>query len=84
MKFRIKSKAPQRSARILVVGPPATNRSMISRMLARKYGFVHVNTRELVSNQIAKKTEVGRACLEQLNQGKLGKKYLKFFYLFSQ
>jgi hypothetical protein len=41
-------------------------------MLSRKYGFVHVCTRELVANQIAKKTEVGRVCLEQLNAGKLG------------
>ena len=56
----------------MVIGPPATKRSEISRMLARKYGFVHVCTREMVASQIARKTEVGRACLDMLNQGKLG------------
>lgn len=55
----------------MVIGPPGTKRSEISRMLARKYGFVHVCTRELVASQIARKTEVGRACLDMLNQGKL-------------
>ena len=73
MKFRIKNRAPKRAARILVMGPPGSNRSRISRLLAKKYGFVHISTRALVSDQIARKTEVGRNCLMKLNEGKLGK-----------
>lgn len=35
MQFRIKNQAPQRASRIVLVGPPATFRSQISRNLAR-------------------------------------------------
>lgn len=67
MKFRIKNKAPQRSSRILIIGPPGSKRSEISRKLSKKYGFVHICTRELVADQIQKKTEVGRVCLDMIN-----------------
>jgi len=59
MKFKIKSKAPKRSARILVLGPPGSGRSTLGKNLSHKYGFVFVSTSELINDQISKKTNVG-------------------------
>jgi len=50
VKFKVDAKGPKRSARIIVMGPPCSGRSTISRKLAQKYGLVYVSTRELINN----------------------------------
>jgi len=69
--YRINSKAPKRSSRILVLGPPGSGRSSISTLISKKFGFVNVSTAHILKDQIAKKTEVGRSALSMINKGDL-------------
>jgi len=71
VKYRIRSKAPKRSARILILGPPGSGRSSLANLVSKKYGFVNVNTAHLLKDLIANKTEVGRVCLTQIKKGDL-------------
>jgi len=71
VKYRIRSKAPKRSARVLILGPPGSGRSSIANFVSKKYGFVNVNTAHLLKDLVAKKTEVGRVCLNQIKKGDL-------------
>ncbi|EGR27597.1 hypothetical protein IMG5_193500 [Ichthyophthirius multifiliis] len=71
MEFKIKPKAPKKSARILVIGPPGSGRSTLSKQLAQKYGLLYVSTTQLISNQIAQKTEIGKIALQLLSLGEL-------------
>lgn len=43
-------------------------------MLAKKYGFVYVSSESLLSDQIHRKTEVGRIALNSIKEGDLGTK----------
>jgi adenylate kinase family enzyme len=47
----------------------------LGRSLAKKYGFVYVSSEALLSDQIARKTEVGRIALNAIKNGELGSKY---------
>jgi len=69
--YRIKSKAPKRSSRILVLGPPGSGRSSISSLISKKFGFVNVCTAHILKDQVAKKSEIGRSALGMINQGDL-------------
>ena len=86
VKYRIKSKAPKRSASIIILGPPGENmlgnriincylgsgRSSQAKMISEKYGLVHVNSAQLLKDQIARKTEIGKLSLSMINKGELG------------
>eukprot|EP00331_Platyophrya_macrostoma_P033037 CAMPEP_0176444716 /NCGR_PEP_ID=MMETSP0127-20121128/23237_1 /TAXON_ID=938130 /ORGANISM="Platyophrya macrostoma, Strain WH" /LENGTH=452 /DNA_ID=CAMNT_0017830295 /DNA_START=17 /DNA_END=1375 /DNA_ORIENTATION=- len=71
VKYRIKSKAPKRSASILILGPPGAGRSSLAKLISQKYGLVHVNSSQLLKDQIARKTEIGKLSLSMINKGEL-------------
>lgn len=66
LKFKIKSKRPKRPASILVLGGDKATRVAICRRIAKRYGFVLVLIRELLSEQIGKNSEVGRLILSNV------------------
>lgn len=72
LKFKIRPNRPSRTASILVCGPPGSGRSSLGRLLAKKYGFVYVSSEALLSDQINRKTEVGRIALNSIKEGELG------------
>lgn len=69
LKFKIRSNRPNRTASILICGPPGSGRSSLGRALSRMYGFVYVSSEALLSDQIARKTEVGRIALNAIKNG---------------
>lgn len=50
LKFKLKNSAPKRSGRVLILGPPLSGRTTLSKNLSKKYGFVSVNTTELLTD----------------------------------
>jgi adenylate kinase len=71
LKFKIRPNRPNRTASILVCGPPGSGRSSLGKMLAKKYGFVYVSSESLLSDHINRKTEVGRIALNAIKDGEL-------------
>lgn len=69
LKFKIRPNRPTRTANILICGPPGSGRSSLGRALSKKYGFVYVSSESLLSDQIARKTEVGRIALNSIKNG---------------
>jgi hypothetical protein len=52
--------------------PLTQMRKTIARRLSERYGFVNVNTSQLLAGQIAKKTEIGKVCLPLISHGESG------------
>jgi adenylate kinase len=58
---------------VLILGGTADRRTNVARRLAQRYGFVLVMARELLAEQIARSTEVGRLVLENVKHKTLVK-----------
>lgn len=58
---------------MLILGGTADRRTNVARRLAQRYGFVLVMARELLAEQIARSTEVGRLVLENVKHKTLVK-----------
>jgi adenylate kinase len=71
LKYKIDNNGPKRAARILVLGPPGSGRSTLSKQLCKKYGFFYISTRELIADLINQRGEAGRLAVELMNQGEL-------------
>ena len=71
MKIKVKPNAPRRPPRILIVGPPGSGRSTLARLIAHRYGLIYVGMGNLLHQEIARKTEVGRIATQQMKAGEL-------------
>lgn len=71
LRFKIRPKRPSRSSSILICGPPGSGRSSLGRLLSKKYGFIYISSELLLSDQIAKKTEVGKLAISYIDKGQL-------------
>ena len=65
LKFKINNKRPKRPASIIIAGGQQAKeqRTAVARKLSKRYGFVYISAKELLNDQIAKNTEVGRLAL---------------------
>ena len=68
LKFKVGNKRPKRPASIIIVSgkDKKEQRTSVGRKLSKRYGFVYVSARELLNDQIAKNTEVGRLALNNV------------------
>jgi adenylate kinase len=71
LKFKIKSKHPKRPACILIPTGDTHIRHSVARKLSQRYGFAAVSVLDLIKDQIAKNTEVGRLALSRMREGRL-------------
>lgn len=54
---------------IIFIAPPAAGKGTQSELLVKKYGFAHVSTGDLLRNEVAEQTELGREIEEKMQQG---------------
>jgi len=53
----------------IIFGPPGAGKGTQSTLIARRYNFRHVSTGELLRNEIAKKSEIGKIACELIEKG---------------
>ena len=54
LKLHYRSNAPRRPPRIIILGPPGSGRSTQCDSIAKRYGLIHISTRALLKNEIAR------------------------------
>ena len=57
--------------RIIIMGLPGCGKGTQSKLIAEKYGLVHISTGDLVREVISKQTELGKKCEAIINTGGL-------------
>ena len=57
--------------KLIVLGPPGTGKGTISRFIEAKFGCEHISTGDLLRNEVAIKTSIGKKIRYILNKGKL-------------
>lgn len=71
MRLKVKSNAPRRPPRILLVGPPGSGKTTLGGLIAKKYGLIYVSTAQLLNTEIANKTPTGRVAVQLMKEGEL-------------
>lgn len=71
LRIRYKSNAPRRPPRVILLGPPGSGRSTQASIIAKRYGLVHVSTRELLKNEINKNPDIGITISRCIDNGAL-------------
>lgn len=71
LKVKIKSNAPRRPPRVLLLGPPGSGRTEQARKIAAKFGLMYVSTSHLLKNEAAQKTRGGQVAFDMMEQGEL-------------
>lgn len=69
LRIRFRSNAPRRPPRVILLGPPGSGRSTQAEMVAKRYGLVHISTRNLLKSEISKNPEVGRVISKSIDMG---------------
>ena len=59
LRIRFRNNAPRRPPRVVLLGPPGSGRSTQATVLSKKYGLVHICTRTLLKDEIARNPSVG-------------------------
>ena len=57
--------------RIIILGPPGSGKGTQAKIISEMYGIPHINTGDLLREEVAKGTEVGRIAKPYMDQGKL-------------
>lgn len=57
--------------RIVILGPPGSGKGTQAEIISEMYGIPHINTGDLLREEVAKGTEVGRIAKPYMDQGKL-------------
>lgn len=55
----------------ILLGPPGAGKGTQAGLIVEKYGYLHISTGDLLRNEIAKGTELGKAASEIINRGDL-------------
>ena len=71
MKLRLKSNAPRRPPRILLMGAPSSGKTTLGKLIADKFGLPYVSALNLLDGEIANKSEIGKAVEEIIKEGEL-------------
>jgi adenylate kinase len=71
LRLKLNDNAPRRAPRILMLGAPGSGRSIQSKILAKKFGLVHISTTELLKAEVARKTDYGVKISKLINTGDL-------------
>lgn len=71
IKYKNRSKNPKHPQQIIIMGPPCSGRTTLSRDLCAKYGFVHISTVEILRDFINKKGKLSSLVGDCIKKGDL-------------
>lgn len=71
LKVKYKMNAPRRPPRVILLGPPGSGRSSQASIIAKRFGLVHISTRDLLKNEINKNPDVGIVISKCIDNGAL-------------
>lgn len=71
LRLRYKNDAPRRAPRIILLGPPGSGRSTQAKLIAQRFGLVHVSARGLIKAELQRKPELSQIISSAINDGKL-------------
>eukprot|EP00357_Protocruzia_adherens_P011907 CAMPEP_0114990330 /NCGR_PEP_ID=MMETSP0216-20121206/10728_1 /TAXON_ID=223996 /ORGANISM="Protocruzia adherens, Strain Boccale" /LENGTH=454 /DNA_ID=CAMNT_0002353477 /DNA_START=37 /DNA_END=1401 /DNA_ORIENTATION=+ len=71
LKIKLTHLVSRRPPHVVILGAPGSGRSTQARLLARKYGLIHISPKELLRDEIRKKSEVGKLALKYQATGDL-------------
>ncbi len=56
---------------IILFGPPGAGKGTQAKKLAQHYNLIHISTGEILRNELAKQTELGKLAQKYMNKGEL-------------
>ena len=68
---KLKSSAPRSAPRIIVIGAPGSGKTTLSKLIAKRFNLVYVNTTNLLYGQLAKGNETQKPPTKLIEKGKL-------------
>lgn len=67
--LRFRSNAPRRPPRVFIAGPPGTGKDTQARLLAQKFGLVHISARALLKNEMQANKDHAEAIRKAIDEG---------------
>jgi adenylate kinase len=61
LRLRFKSTAPRRPPRVMMIGPPGSGKTTQAALMAKKYGMVHLNLKDMLKSEIQAKPHIAKA-----------------------
>lgn len=71
LRIRFKSNAPRRPPRVILLGPPGSGRSTQATAIAKRFGLVHLCTRTILKNEIAKGNHISKIIQLCIDEGRM-------------